>query len=112
MQQQVRWGEREGAGLCMCVFVRVVGVALGGRQEAVIGSQAWFGALPRRQQQQCGPGAGSLAWGGRASRTELQDIPFGMLVLEVLLDATAGAGVDRGGAGVLRVWNHGGGWRA
>jgi hypothetical protein len=50
--------------------------------------------------------------GGRASRTELQDIPFGMLVLEVLLDATAGAGVDRGGAGVLRVWNHGGGWRA
>jgi hypothetical protein len=29
--------------------------------------------------------------GGRASRTELQDIPFGMLVLEVQLDATAGA---------------------
>lgn len=27
----------------------------------------------------------------RGSRTELQDVPFGMLVLEVLLDATAGA---------------------
>lgn len=26
----------------------------------------------------------------RGSRTELQDVPFGMLVLEVLLDATAG----------------------
>jgi hypothetical protein len=26
------------------------------------------------------------------SRTELQDVPFGMLVLEVLLDATAGEG--------------------
>jgi hypothetical protein len=47
--------------------------------------------------------------GGRASRTELQDIPFGMLVLEVLLDATAGTRVDRGGAGVLHVWNHGAG---
>lgn len=31
--------------------------------------------------------------GHRASRTELQDIPFGLLVLEVLLDATAGAAV-------------------
>lgn len=49
--------------------------------------------------------------GARASRTELQDIPFGMLVLEVLLDATAGTRVDRGGAGVLHVWNHGAGGR-
>jgi hypothetical protein len=32
---------------------------------------------------------GSLRHG---SRTELQDVPFGMLVLEVLLDATAGEG--------------------
>lgn len=28
----------------------------------------------------------------RGSRTELQDVPFGILVLEVLLDATAGVG--------------------
>lgn len=42
-----------------------------------------------------GPGPGrskrrKIGGAQRGSRTELQDVPFGLLVLEVLLDATAG----------------------
>jgi hypothetical protein len=59
----------------------------------MLSTDSWLGeagALPPRLRGR-GGGGHKRGAGQRSNRSDLKDVPFGMLVLEVLLDATAGA---------------------